>query len=148
MTGLPLLDTYFQGNWSKRSGRPLYWYAGSPHRPCLWAVRIPYLDWASLHPGDAWIRNPTNDGHFQPERNVYAASQKDAYTDVRKCLLGTHGTRSQQCEHHPVFSDIILWLLRCAAEANDLTAARNYVNQVRTRALLTRQDGYNKNGGL
>ena len=32
------------------------------------------------------------------------------------------------------FADVILWAAECAADANDLAAATNYVNQVRTRA--------------
>jgi hypothetical protein len=32
------------------------------------------------------------------------------------------------------FADVILWLAECEAEANNLAAARNYVNEIRTRA--------------
>lgn len=132
VTGLPLLDTYFQGNWVSDPAAPYTGTLDPRIDHAMGRPGIPYLDWG-VHPGDAWIRNPTNDGHFSPKKNVYAASQKDAYTDVGSAYWGPTELVANNVNIIR-FSDIILWAAECAAEANDLTAARNYVNQVRTRA--------------
>jgi hypothetical protein len=93
---------------------------------------IPYLDWG-LHPGEAWIRNPVNDGTLSPKKNVYAESQKDAFTDVGSAYWGPTELVANNVNIIR-FSDVILWAAECAADANDLTAAKNYVNIIRTRA--------------
>jgi hypothetical protein len=131
-TGLPLLDTYFQGNNVSDEGGANYtgtldpridWTMGRPG--------IPYLDWG-LHPGTTWIRNPTNDGNKSPLKNVYAAAQKDAYTDVGSAYWGPTELVANNVNIIR-FSDVLLWAAECAAEANDLPKAMDYVNQVRSR---------------
>jgi hypothetical protein len=133
VTGLPLLDTYFQGlNVSDEGGNN---YLGTLDPRIDWTIGrpgVPYLDWG-IHPGTAWIRNPQNDGNKSPIKNVYASSQKDAYTDVGSAYWGPTELVANNVNIIR-FSDVILWAAECAADANDLTAARNYVNMVRTRA--------------
>jgi hypothetical protein len=132
VTGLPLLDTYYQGLWVSDPTTP---YVGTLDPRIDWSIGrpgIPYLDWG-VHPGDSWIRNVQNDGHFSPKKNVYAASQKDAFTDVGSAYWGPTELVANNVNIIR-FADVLLWAAECANEANDLTAARNYVNQVRTRA--------------
>lgn len=133
VTGLPLPDTYFQGlNVSAESGPT---YVGTVDPRIDWTMGrpgIPYLDWG-LHPGFTWIRNPVNDGNKSPIKNVYAASQKDAFTDVGSAYWGPTELVANNVNIIR-FSDVILWAAECAADANDLTAARTYVNMVRARA--------------
>jgi hypothetical protein len=132
VTGLPLLDTYFQGlNVSDEGGNN---YLGTLDPRIDWTIGrpgIPYLDWG-LHPGTGWIRNPQNDGNKSPIKNVYASSQKDAYTDVGSAYWGPTELVANNVNIIR-FSDVILWAAECAADANDLTAARSYVNMIRTR---------------
>jgi hypothetical protein len=131
--GLPLPDTYFQGlNVSAETGST---YTGNLDPRIDWTMGrpgIPYLDWG-LHPGLAWIRNPVNDGNKSPIKNVYAASQKDAFTDVGSAYWGPTELVANNVNIIR-FSDVLLWAAECAADANDLTKARDWVNQVRARA--------------
>ena len=133
VTGLPLLDTYFQGlNVSDEGTSP---YVGTVDPRIDWTMGrpgIPYLDWG-LHPGVNWIRNPVNDGNKSPLKNVYAASQKDAFTDVGSAYWGPTELVANNVNIIR-FADVILWAAECAAEANDLAQARVYVNMIRTRA--------------
>jgi hypothetical protein len=133
VTGLPLLDTYFQGlKVSDEGGNN---YLGTLDPRIDWTIGrpgIPYLDWG-YHPGTAWIRNPVNDGNKSPIKNVYAAAQKDAFTDVGSAYWGPTELVANNVNIIR-FSDVILWAAECAADANDLTKARDYVNQIRTRA--------------
>lgn len=133
-TGLPLIDTYFQApNVSAESGTT---YTGTIDPRIDWTMGrpgIPYLDWG-LHPGLTWIRNPVNDGNKSPLKNVYAASQKDQYTDVGSSYWGPTELVANNVNIIR-FSDVILWAAECAADANDLTAAMGYVNQIRSRMM-------------
>jgi len=131
-TGLPLLDTWFQGsNVSAESGAS---YAGNLDPRIDWTMGrpgIPYLDWGP-HQGLTWIRNPVNDGNKSPIKNVYANSQKDAFTDVGSSYWGPTELVANNVNIIR-FSDVILWAAECEAEAGQLTAAKDHVNQVRSR---------------
>jgi len=133
-TGLPLIapDTYQNApNVSAESGTS---YSGTLDPRIDWTMgrpNIPYLDWG-LHPGLAWIRNPTNDGNKSPLKNVYAASQKDAFTDVGSAYWGPTELVANNVNIIR-FADIILWAAECEVEANKLTDAMNHVNQIRSR---------------
>ena len=134
-TGLPLLDdSWFNHPWvSDQDAAP---YAGTLDPRIDWTIgrkNHPYLDWG-LHPGDPWIRNPVNDGHFSPMKNVYAASQKGAYTDVGSAYWGPTELVANNVNIIR-YADVILWAAECAADANDLTAAMGYVNQIRSRMI-------------
>lgn len=133
-TGLPLLDTWYQGlHVSDQYGTP---YSGTLDPRIDWTMGrpgIPYLDWGA-HPGEAWIRNPVNDGNKSPLKNVYAASQKGAYTDVGSAYWGPTELVANNVNIIR-FSDVILWAAECAADAGDYNAAKDYVNMVRGRML-------------
>lgn len=135
VNGLPLPDTYFQG---LNVSDPTTPYVGNLDPRIDWTMGrpgIPYLDWG-VHPGDAWIRNPVNDGHFSPLKNVYAASQKDAFTDVGSAYWGPTELVANNVNIIR-FADVILWAAECAADANDFTTttgAAYYVNLIRNRA--------------
>lgn len=130
--GLPLLDTWYTGNHVSDLTTP---YTGTLDPRIDWTMGrkgIPYLDWGP-HPGDAWIRNPSADGHFSPKKNVYAASQKGQFTDVGSSYWGPTELVANNVNLIR-FADVILWAAECAADAGDLSAAMDYVNQVRERA--------------
>ncbi len=130
--GLPLTDTYQNGDHvSSQYGTK---YTGNLDPRIDWTMGrpgIPYLDWG-LHPGEAWIRNPVNDGLFSPLKNVYAASQKGAFTDVGSAYWGPTELVANNVNIIR-FSNVLLWAAECAADAGDLAAALGYVNQVRSR---------------
>jgi hypothetical protein len=131
-TGLPLLDTWYTGLSVSSVTTP---YVGTLDPRIDWVMGrkgIPYLDWG-VHPGDAWIRNPGADGHLSPKKNIYAASQKDQFTDVGSAYWGPTQLVANNVNIIR-YADVILWAAECAADANDLTAAKDYVNMVRTRA--------------
>ncbi|QEC68470.1 RagB/SusD family nutrient uptake outer membrane protein [Panacibacter ginsenosidivorans] len=141
--GLPLLDTWYSGNHVSDVTTP---YVGNLDPRIDWTMGrkgIPYLDWGN-HPGDAWIRNPGADGHFSPIKNVYAASQKDSYTDVGSAYWGPTELVANNVNIIR-FADVILWAAECAADAGDLAAAMDYVNQVRDR--VTDSNTWVKKGG-
>jgi starch-binding outer membrane protein, SusD/RagB family len=131
--GLPLLDeSYATG---LKVGDPANPYAGTLDPRIDWTIGrkgIPYLDWGN-HPGDAWIRNVLNDGHFSPMKNVYAASQKGAFTDVGSAYWGPTELVANNVNLIR-YADILLWAAECAAAASDIPTAMGYVNQVRARA--------------
>jgi hypothetical protein len=133
--GLPLLDeSYTSGlQVSDQYGTP---YTGTLDPRIDWTMGrpgIPYLDWG-LHPGEAWIRNPVNDGVLSPIKNVYAAAQKDSHTDVGSAYWGPTELVANNVNIIR-FADVLLWAAECAADAGDLGAAMGYVNQVRSRAM-------------
>lgn len=131
--GLPLLDeSYTLG---LKVSDPTTPYTGTlDPRVDLTGGRkgIPYLDWG-LHPGDDWIRNVPNDGHFSPKKNVYALSQKGTFTDVGSAYWGPTELVANNVNLIR-FSDILLWAAECAVTAGDLPTAMAHVNTVRARA--------------
>jgi hypothetical protein len=138
--GLPLTDTYWQGNHvspQKGTGSPYVGNLDPRIDMTMGRPGIPYLDWG-LHPGEDWIRNPANDGTFSPIKNVYAASQKN-YTDVGSAYWGPTELVANNVNIIR-YSNVILWAAECAAEAGDLAAAVGYVNQVRNR--MTNKAGW------
>jgi len=134
--GLPLTDTYQNGNHvSSQYGVS---YVGNIDPRIDWTMGrpgIPYLDWGP-HPGVDWIRNPQNDGVFSPLKNVYAASQKGAYTDVGSAYWGPTELVANNVNIIR-FSNVLLWAAECAADAGDLAGALAYVNRVRNRMTNT-----------
>ncbi|HEY4936512.1 MAG TPA: RagB/SusD family nutrient uptake outer membrane protein [Puia sp.] len=95
-------------------------------------LNIPYLDWGPC-PGDAWVRDPGDEGHFSPKKTVFAKSVSGTYNDA-----GTSGWAQFQQDAVNInlirFADILLWDAECHAIAGDLAKAEDLVNQVRTRA--------------
>lgn len=130
--GLPLLDTWYTGLSVSSVTTPYVGTLDPRIDHVMGREGIPYLDWGN-HPGDSWIRNPGADGHFSPKKNIYAASQKGAYTDVGSAYWGPTELVANNVNIIR-FADVVLWAAECAADAGDLAAAMSYVNQVRTRA--------------
>jgi starch-binding outer membrane protein, SusD/RagB family len=134
--GYPLFDTYFEGQTTDATTP----YAGPLDPRIDWTIGrpgIPYLDWG-VHPGDAWIRNVGADGHFTPKKNVYAASQKDQYTDAGSGFWAPTELTANNVNIIR-YADVLLMAAECEVEVGDLSKALDYVNQVRARAA-------NKNG--
>ena len=130
-TGLPLADPYSGPAVSAEAGAA---YTGTVDPRIDWTMGrpgIPYLDWG-IHPGLKWIRNPQNDGNKSPLKNVYAESQKDAYTDVGSAYWGPTELVANNVNIIR-FSDVILWAAECEVEANNLTGALAHVNMIRSR---------------
>jgi hypothetical protein len=131
--GLPLLDESYASG--LKVSDPTTPYAGTLDPRIDWTMGrkgVPYLDWG-LHPGDAWMRNPVNDGHFSPIKNVYAASQKGQFTDVGSAYWGPTELVANNVNIIR-FADVLLWYAECLVEAGDAPGAMTYVNMVRTRA--------------
>jgi hypothetical protein len=131
--GLPLLDeSYASGLNVSDVTNP---YTGTLDPRIDWTMGrpgIPYLDWG-LHPGENWIRNPVNNGRFSPKKNVYASSQKEAYTDQGSGYWGPNELVANNVNLIR-FADVLLMAAEAEAKAGNIAAAMNYVNRVRRRA--------------
>jgi starch-binding outer membrane protein, SusD/RagB family len=131
--GLPLLDESYASGKNVSDKTDPYTGTLDPRIDLVMGrPGIPYLDWG-LHPGEDWIRNPANNGRFSPRKNVYALSQRDAYTDAGSGYWGPNQLTANNVNIIR-FADVILWAAECAAKANDVMTAMNYVNQIRQRA--------------
>ncbi len=129
--GLPLLDDFNTGQNVSDPNNP---YTGTVDPRIDWTMGrlgIPYLDWG-LDPGDGWVRDPVNDGHFSPKKNVYALSQQPVYTDQSAYWAAAQLTANNY--NYIRFSDVLLWDAECEVQVGDPNIAENYVNMVRTRA--------------
>jgi starch-binding outer membrane protein, SusD/RagB family len=135
--GLPLLDDSWTATpWvSDPAGSPYTGTLDPRIDHAMGRKGIPYLDWGA-HPGADWIRNPVNNGLLSPKKNVYALSQKESFTDVGSAYWGPTQLVANNVNIIR-FADVLLWAAECAAEANELTAAKDYVNLVRGRAANT-----------
>ncbi|MDB5000659.1 MAG: hypothetical protein JWR76_1736 [Mucilaginibacter sp.] len=145
--GLPLIDTY-QNDYIKNDqgvaaedatylpgnevvDARLDWSAGRRG--------IPYLDWG-ICPGAAWARDQPNGGPYLPIKNVY---YKAAQSTTSDSYGGWAANQSTSNSYNAIrFADVLLWAAECAVEANQLSVAETYVNQVRARAAL--QSGWVK----
>lgn len=130
--GLPLLDeTYNNGN---NVSDPTSPYTGTldPRIDLVIGRKgIPYLDWGP-HPGDAWIRDPANDGHFNPKKNVYAQSQKGSQSSTESYWASTELTANNV--NLIRFADVLLWAAEADLQLGDGATALTLVNRVRARA--------------
>jgi len=92
---------------------------------------VPYLDWGA-DPGDAWIRSPSDDGHFSPKKNVYAKAVQGILSD------GSSNWANVELDAVNInlirYADVLLWDAECNAIAGNLAQAETYVNMIRTRA--------------
>ncbi len=131
-SGLPLLDeSYNTGN---NVSDPTAPYTGTLDPRIDWAIGrkgIPYLDWGP-HPGDVWIRDPANDGHFNPKKNVYALSQKGTLSGTESYWASTELTANNVNVIR--FADVLLWAAEADLAAGDGATALTLVNRVRARA--------------
>ncbi len=130
--GLPLIDGSF--NNGNNVSDPATPYAGTLDPRIDWAIGrkgIPYLDWGP-HPGDVWIRDPANDGHFNPKKNVYALSQKGTLSSTESYWASTELTANNVNVIR--FADVLLWAAEADLQSGDPVTALALVNRVRSRA--------------
>ena len=96
---------------------------------CDWTIArrgIDFLGWG-IHPGNDWIREQPNGGPMMTKKYMHLFSEKS---------LNTNGTGFRNGKNYRQYryAHILLWRAEIAVEDNDLTMARNLVNQVRDRA--------------
>ncbi|MFA6246727.1 MAG: RagB/SusD family nutrient uptake outer membrane protein [Mucilaginibacter sp.] len=136
--GLPLIDTY-QNDYIKNDQSVPAGTVFTPGDELLdarldWSVGrrgIPYLDWG-ICPGAAWARDQPNGGPYLPIKNVY---YKAAQSTTSDSYGGWAANQSTSNSYNAIrFADVLLWAAECAVEANQLSVAEGYVNQVRARA--------------
>lgn len=137
--GLPLLD----GSYNDDANALVHDYgveASEPFEPDMGPVDprldhsigrrgIPYLDWID-HPGKAWIRNQPYAGPYSPKKYIYYKSQENTFTD------GSSWTRGYSTMNYTTirYADVLLMAAEAEVELGNLEQARDYVNQVRSRA--------------
>ena len=130
--GLPYLDESY--NSGKNVSDPTSPYTGTLDARIDWAVGrkgIPYLDWGP-HPGDAWIRDPANNGHFNAKKNVYSKSQKGSLSSTESYWASTELTANNV--NIIRFADVLLWAAEAHLKTGDPATAVTLVNRVRARA--------------
>ena len=90
---------------------------------------IPYLDWGP-HPGANWIRDQIYGGPFAPKKFIYPKAQTGTLTD------NTGWTPGYTTINYNIirYADVLLMAAEAEVEVGSLEKARDYVNQVRTRA--------------
>jgi hypothetical protein len=90
---------------------------------------IPYLDWGD-HPGQAWIRDQSWGGPYNPIKQVYYESEENTYAQASGWL------RAMCANNYSIirYADILLMAAECEVEIGSLDNARELVNQVRARA--------------
>ena len=137
--GLPLLDGSYntganqlkndQGVQSSAAFTP----DAGPVDPRLdWSIGrrgIPYLDW-QVHPGLDWIRDQSYAGPYSPKKFIFYKAQDKTLTD------GSSWTDGYSAINYNIirFADVLLMAAECEIEVGSLEKARDYINQVRTRA--------------
>jgi starch-binding outer membrane protein, SusD/RagB family len=163
-TGLPLMDNFNDFDIKSDEGIDTWAYSldGSQHPtntdtfqvysgtldPRIdWSLGrrgIPYLDWG-LPPGQSWIRDQVNAGPYIPIKQVVSRAQQGKLAEAYGGWAPNQATANNYA--YIRFAQVLLWAAECAAQANDLGAATDYVNQVRQRNVD--QSGwvhqYNKN---
>jgi len=100
---------------------------------------IPYLDWG-VHPGKTFIRDQGYAGPYSPMKHVMNRSDVGSNTFVGNPRLNANNYRMIRYSH------VLLWLAEIEAQIGDVELARDYVNQIRTRAsnpagFVTNADG-------
>ncbi|HVB03025.1 MAG TPA: RagB/SusD family nutrient uptake outer membrane protein [Chitinophagaceae bacterium] len=92
---------------------------------------VPYLDWGPM-PGSNWVRDyPTETaGPYVPIKAVFRQSEASQFSDHSSWTPGLDAINYDLIR----FADVILWDAECKVENNELTAATNLVNEIRSRA--------------
>ncbi|MEO6548466.1 MAG: RagB/SusD family nutrient uptake outer membrane protein [Ferruginibacter sp.] len=130
--GLPLLDTYNQGNLVSAATNP---YTGNID-PRIDVVMgrpgIPYYDWG-LVPRNDWIRQPADNGWFSPKKNVYAKSQVGTTSSTETSFWAP--TEMSAINVNLIrFAEVLLWAAECELAVGTPANALALVNRVRNRA--------------
>jgi tetratricopeptide (TPR) repeat protein len=89
---------------------------------------IPYLDWGPFT--SAWTRNQAFGGPYSTKKYVYYLAQQSKVGDVSNWTKGWSATNILLMR----FADVLLMAAEAEVEVGSLETARNYVNQVRSRA--------------
>ena len=90
---------------------------------------IPYLDWG-IYSGPSWVRDQSFGGPYSPKKQVYRQSQQGVLTEVGNWTSGWTANNYQYIR----FAEVLLWAAEIEIEVGSLEMARDYINQVRTRA--------------
>ncbi|KEO74360.1 RagB/SusD family nutrient uptake outer membrane protein [Anditalea andensis] len=90
---------------------------------------IPYLDWG-IYSGRRWVRDQPYGGPYSPKKQVYRRDQEGTLTEVGNWTAGWTANNYQYIR----FAEVILWAAEIEIEVGSLEMARQYINQVRTRA--------------
>lgn len=135
ISGLPDLDNYnladVKNDQNIPSTLPFDPYAGTLDPRLDWTVGrrgIPYLDWG-IDPGEAWIRDQTYGGPYQPKKNVFYKTQAGIYSQN-----GWSPGATANNVNLIRFADILLWAAEVEIEIGDLDKAQEYINRIRNRA--------------
>jgi hypothetical protein len=133
--GLPYLDDYndhaVKSDMKLTSAEPFTPDADNLDPRLDWTVGrrgIPYLDWGN-HPGRNWVRDQDYSGPYAPKKNVYWQYNQDKYKDANSWAPG-----SALNLVIIRYSDVLLLAAEAEANLDNLAAATDYVNKVRTRA--------------
>jgi starch-binding outer membrane protein, SusD/RagB family len=136
LTGLPDPDHFNEIDVKNDSGlssnEPFIPYAGTLDSRLDWTIGrrgIPYLDWGP-HPGKDWIRDQQYGGPYTPKKNSYYKSQETRLTDASFWSTGTTANNINLIR----YADVLLWAAEVEIEVGSFDKAREYINEVRTRA--------------
>lgn len=91
---------------------------------------IPYLDWGP-HPGADWIRDQPYGGPYSPKKFIYYQAGEGIENDASSWTPGYTAVNYNIIR----FADVLLLAAEAEVELNNLTAALDLVNRVRTRAI-------------
>ncbi|WP_062060312.1 RagB/SusD family nutrient uptake outer membrane protein [Aquimarina longa] len=141
--GLPLLDTFNDIDVTNDQGiasdKPFTPYTGNLDPRLDWTVGrrgIDFLEWGEM-PGFRWIRDQANGGPYVSKKHEVLKSQQGTVSSTDEPQYNAINTPLIR------YSDVLLWRAEIYAEDNDLAAAMNIVNQIRTRA--ANPNGFVKN---
>jgi hypothetical protein len=119
----PLTDAVnWKVRWSEESGNldpRLDWTVGRRG--------VPYFDWG-VHPGKTYVRDQAYGGPYSPKKHVMYRSDVGTNTFASNPRLNANNYRMIRYSH------VLLWLAEIAVRQNRLEDARDYVNEIRTRA--------------
>lgn len=142
--GLPLLDNSYRNtpyvtvrNTSTDENVPLSVNNNVPVDPridfAIGRFGIPYKDWGL--PQNNWVRDVANGGYFLPKKHVYTKKEQDEGL-AGGALHDGWAPGSAINLQYLSLRDMILLYAECLANDNELAAAMDLVNQIRTRAAL------------
>lgn len=134
--GLPLLDTWNDGNITNDQGIP----STSPFTPYNGTLDprldytagrrgVPYLDWG-LMGGASWIVSQSAMGPYIPVKNIFYQADK---VTTSQSYQGWATSTSNNYDMIR-FAEVLLWAAEVEVENGSLSQAEMYVNQVRQRA--------------
>ena len=94
-------------------------------------VGIPYMDWGPME--QAWVRDISNGGPFEPKKHVFHKAELDAGL-ASNSVNGWWAPGSAKNMQYLSLRDIKLLYAECLANDGDLAGAMQQVNDIRNRA--------------